>query len=410
MNENRMVEHEIALDDLMLDPNNPRFVRKFATPKHFFDDAIEGCQSDVLKHFTRGKGKSENGDSDTDESSSGESDDFFKIEDLWNSMSNIGFVPIDRIVVRKLKDSDKYLVIEGNRRIATAKQLLKKDDLEKNPKNKLTIKIKESLRSIETLQLNVEGMSQEEVDHRVSVILGLRHYGSVLEWTPLPKAYNIWREYMGLDPILEDFEYNNKRARMVASRLSVKYTDVQKACMTYIVYRQLSETFDGVRPHHYSLIEAAVTKKTLTSSVGYFVVNSSSYQMEEPSLGRMDDLCQFDQRDKLSNEDKTIPEPRNFSHLARLVRARDANPDESVKKHAAGLLVEVQSGNRNAESAAYSLTEFINQKQWAIALNNALDKQEKELVIDKFNPIGMELTRLNEVTNTFKPLRRALQL
>ncbi|MFC1873667.1 hypothetical protein ACFLW3_02525, partial [Chloroflexota bacterium] len=298
---------------------------------------------------------------------------------------------------------------EGNRRIATAKQLLKKNSLEKNPNNKLTPKIVKSLESIEVLLLNTDGMSQEDVEHKVSVILGLRHHGSVLEWNPISKAYNILKEYMGLDPVQEDFKYSIKRVNNVASRLSVKHTNVKKGLMTYIVYTQLKNIFPGVKPSHYSLIEAAVTKKALTGANGYFIVNPLSYQMDEPSLAKMDELCQFNERDDPAHGD-TIPEPRNFTHLARLVRARDAHQNESVKKHAAGLLLEVESANRTAESAADSLTAFIDQKEWAIALEKALDKQEADLDIESFNPIGMELTRFNEVTNTFERLKRLLQI
>ncbi len=404
-----MKEQRIAIDNLMLDPNNPRFVQRFGAQKHFSDDVIEGLQNNILKYFTIRKGTKEYEDSDNDESFDIDLDEFSDIEDLWNSMSNVGFVPIDRIVVRKLHNSDKYVVIEGNRRIATAKKLLKKDNQEKNPEKRLSPRITDSLKIVETMFFDTEGMNQEDMDHQLAVILGLRHHGSVKEWTPLPKAYNIHKEYMGLAPTLENFEYKNQRANEVASRLSVKNTDVRRACMTYIVYRQLCNTFEGVKPGHYTLIETAVINRTLTGTSGYFVIDSSSFQMDEPSLYKMNELCQFDVRDDPSHKD-TIPEPRNFRYLADLVKAHDSHENESVQNHAAGLLREVESATRSAESAADSLKHFINQKEWAQALNKALDKQEEDLVIDEFTPIGMELTYLKEVTTTFERLRRVLQL
>jgi len=234
-----MEEKYIDLEKLMLDPNNPRFIQKFGSSKYFSDDAIEDCQNGVLKLFTRGKGTTELEESDNEETLIIDSGDFFDIEDLWNSMSNIGFLPIDRIVTRKLANSDEYLVIEGNRRIAAAKQLLRKNSTETNPSQKLDQRVVDSLGSLEVLILKTEGMSQEEIDRQVAVILGLRHYGSVLEWNPLPKAYNMLKEYLGLDPSMEEFRFENLRANRVASRLTVKPNAVRKACMTYIVYRQL---------------------------------------------------------------------------------------------------------------------------------------------------------------------------
>ena len=88
MKDKRMEEKGIALNDLMLDPNNPRFVQSFGNRVHFEDDAIEGRQNDVLNHFTRGKSKGE-----ADEFENGESEEFIDIEELWNSISKIAQVP-----------------------------------------------------------------------------------------------------------------------------------------------------------------------------------------------------------------------------------------------------------------------------------------------------------------------------
>jgi len=391
-----MLEQKKSLEQLVLDPNNPRFAQSFGATERFPDDAVEGLQEEVLRRF-RKTGVSEG-------------DGFFDIDDLWSSMSRIGFVPIDRVVVRKLACCDKHLVIEGNRRVATAKKLLIEDSREPNPANRLGEKIVESLKEVEVLVLETESMSQEEIDHRVSVILGLRHYGSVLEWRPLPKAFNTLTEYMGLDPRQEAFKYENKRVGEVAGRLSVKPGDVRNACMTYIVYQQLGEIFDGVKPQHYSLIEAAVTNRTVTGSSGYLVVDSLSYKMDEPSLAKLNDLCQFADRDSLSAEEKLLREPRDFKHLARLVKESRTHETESVRTHAAGLLGEVESGNRCAESAADSLINFINQKEWVKALDAALDKREEDLAVEEFAPIGIALTHLNEVKATFERLRRVLQV
>ena len=403
-----MQEERIEIRNLLLDPNNPRFAQSFGATARVADDAVEGLQKQVLNRFRR--------------NSPAESDGFFDIDDLWNSMSIIGFVPIDRIVVRKLADSDKYLVIEGNRRIATAQLLLTKDDVEPNPDKRLGAKITDSLKAVEALVLETEGKDQHEIEHRVSVILGLRHFGSVLPWSPLPKAFNTYTEYMGLNPAMETFEFKASRVTAVAGRLSVKPGDVRNACMTYIVYRQLCATFEGIEPLHYSLIQSAVTNRTLTGATGYFVLDSVSCTLDEPSLSKLNDLCQFARREDLPSAKKTIPQPQSFRYLARVVKESRTNPDQSVRDYAMGLLLEVESHcqadeenddsetYRNAESANDSLVAFINQKEWAAKLGRTLDKQDESLAVSEFIPIGSALPYLNEVVTTFDRLRRVLQV
>jgi hypothetical protein len=386
-----MLERIVATTDLMLDPNNPRFVNKFNSKNKVDDCDIENEQSSVLKCFT----KTQNSNSDS----------VFEIDDLWNSMNIIGFIGVDRVVVRKIDNSNKFLVIEGNRRIATAKKLIIHNDEENNPDNKLNSNIVNSLQNIEVCELKTEGMSSDEIDHEISVILGLRHYGSVLEWKPLPKAFNTYSEYLHINPQEKYFKYNNQRIIEVASRLSVKPIDVRNACKTYIVYKQLNE-FAGVDPQYYSLIQAAVTNKTLSGKSCYFRIDPNSYEMDEPSLDLLYQLCQFDCRKDISPKDKIISDPKHFKHLAKIVKANGTHDNESIRIYAGNLLRELESGNSNVEKSSSLLVDFINQKEWVVALRKNLDKQEIELNIDEFDPSGNAVMYLDEIIKTFNNLRK----
>lgn len=389
-------EKKIEIADLLLDPNNPRFMPSLKENVHVKDDEVEKHQSKILPKFMV-------------DDTQGDGENVFSVKELCDSMRSIGFVPIDRVVVREIKGSEKYLVIEGNRRIASAKLLLKKDEIEKNPRKRLRQDVVETLKLIEALVIENTGAPDFDLDHHVSVILGLRHYGSVLEWKPLSKAYNTYTEYMGIKPKLQEFKFDNKRATDVARRFSIRPVDVKNACMTYIIYTQLCEAFDGVNPHHYSLIEAAVTNRTLTGGGGYFVVDALSHKMDEPSLSKMNDLCQFEQRDT-PNFVKLINDPKNIRDLAKLVKESNTNESESVRSNAKGLLTEVEAANCDVEKAADRLTNFINQKKWAEALTRLLDKQENDLKVEDFKPIGNALVHINEVKATFSKLRRVMDI
>src|SRR5437879_6533142 len=97
-------EIHIPIEELLLDPNNPRFIRDLEQPVKVLDQEIEKIQEALLGRFSRNPAPE---DPDFDVTN---------IKDLYDSMLRIGFVGIDRIVVRPLKNrKKKYLVIEGNR-------------------------------------------------------------------------------------------------------------------------------------------------------------------------------------------------------------------------------------------------------------------------------------------------------
>lgn len=111
-------EITVSIDELLLDPNNPRFISGLEVIANTPEDQLDKpeTQNRVLKQFqTRAKGD----DPDFDVTN---------IKDLYDSMLRIGFVGIDRPVVRKVQGTSKYLVLEGNRRVATIKTILAEYD------------------------------------------------------------------------------------------------------------------------------------------------------------------------------------------------------------------------------------------------------------------------------------------
>ena len=97
---NELVDAKIALDKIFLDPNNPRFTSlKWAD---ISDDQI----ADVTIQAAT-KRKLEEG---------------FSINKLVDNIQINGYLPIDRVIVKQFAE-DKYVVLEGNRRICAAKIL-----------------------------------------------------------------------------------------------------------------------------------------------------------------------------------------------------------------------------------------------------------------------------------------------
>ncbi|MDE2638898.1 MAG: ParB/Srx family N-terminal domain-containing protein [Chloroflexota bacterium] len=89
---------ELSIDQIYLDPNNPRFVDD--DWQVIRDDSIEleNVQREALDKMVR----------------------FHDVNKLRMNMEINGFLPIDQVIVREFK-SDRYVVLEGNRRISAAK-------------------------------------------------------------------------------------------------------------------------------------------------------------------------------------------------------------------------------------------------------------------------------------------------
>ena len=395
----------VALDDLLLDPSNPRFVEDLRVSGEIPDDEVEGLQEAILKKF---RTKADPAVIDEDESS-------FIVHDLIDSMRQIGFVSIDRVVVRKLETrrktkTPKYLVIEGNRRVSAAKKLRQEDRDKKNPADKLAAVLRASLEELEVLLLETEGLSKSEIHDKVGVILGLRHYGSVLEWEPMPKAKNIYGEYMQGSPALKEFALHAERVSGVGKRLSVKRADVIKALKTYVAYLQLNRAFPvGPRPEHYSLLEALVTNTKLRGS-RYILQDDITCALSNSSLEKLNTICQFEQRNRLGPDEKVLAEPKSVSAFASLVSDAYTHQHPGIQGYARSLLEEVEGVQRPLDDAIDALISFKAARQWTEALDVLLKKQSSGLPLEDFSGTGNELLHLEEASKAFKNVRKILDI
>jgi hypothetical protein len=100
------------------------------------------------------------------------------IKDLMESIRNSGFWTIDRIVLRPLKD-DKFVVIEGNRRIAALKALE-----EAHQKGSLTLE-KEICEGIKEFEALIYHGKNPDISW---IIQGFRHSPGIMSWEDYPQA------------------------------------------------------------------------------------------------------------------------------------------------------------------------------------------------------------------------------
>lgn len=215
-------EIKVSIEDLLLDPNNPRFSKH--TDERVPEERIvlEEEQENAYKAMT--------------DISNG-----FEIKSLADAIKADGFMPVDKIFVRKI--DGKYLVIEGNRRVTAIKYLLKKSEAGREI-DSLDTDLLDSFNEIPCSLISTE---QEKM--QIQKILGLRHHGSIKPWKPLPASFNLYTTYMeeycnqngcnADDPQL--FTYDASVARKVQEMYSVKLSDVRDQVRTYRAYLQLKD-------------------------------------------------------------------------------------------------------------------------------------------------------------------------
>lgn len=146
---------DVPLRQIYLDPNNPRFTYTESPMTSDADIPNQSVQDRVLDNLRQN----------------------FDLDSLRMSMEANGFLPIDRVVVRRLSDTT-YVVLEGNRRIAAAKTVaaLEGKSTDVDPS------VFESLSSIACL------LYTGQDDDAAWIFQGIRHIQGILDWSPYHKA------------------------------------------------------------------------------------------------------------------------------------------------------------------------------------------------------------------------------
>jgi len=153
---------EIRVDRLLLDPNNYRFLdrKKFKkkVSTRFHEETVQRATLDSLEQS-------------------------YQLDELKQSIVTNGYVPMERIIVVPYRPKPGYyLVVEGNRRVAALKSLLKDKS---EGAISLSPKRVSSLAKIPCAVLTGKGA---ELKHAERVIMGIRHIAGPKEWGAYQQA------------------------------------------------------------------------------------------------------------------------------------------------------------------------------------------------------------------------------
>ena len=163
-------KHDVSPKQLLLDPNNYRFhdlvgYKRVSQRDRYAEPGVQERALQLLQ---------------TTES--------FELAALKDSILTNGFVPIEQIVVEKFAERTTddglplYLVIEGNRRVASVKLLLQ--DQAAGAADIAAI-VLESLQKLPVVE--IIGSNEERENYR-HTLMAIRHISGIREWGPYQQA------------------------------------------------------------------------------------------------------------------------------------------------------------------------------------------------------------------------------
>lgn len=209
-------EIRVGINDLLLDPNNPRFSKH--KEERVPDGKIAAVQERTLETMINGG---------------------FDVPQLAENIKKNGYLGFDRLFVKSFED--KYIVIEGNRRVSAVKLLIK---LSENGTSKTEIS-ESILRSFNSLPaIDVSDLTEDQI----RFLLGRRHFDSVKDWRPLPASYHLFTTYMeyligstekDADDIAEKYIHDPRITKQIAELYDMKDSDVKALVQTYRLYLQI---------------------------------------------------------------------------------------------------------------------------------------------------------------------------
>jgi hypothetical protein len=242
--------HKVSPSQLLLDPNNYRFhdIRGYKEVKQkprYQEPGVQARALTLLSETTA-----------------------IDLQSLRDSIRTNGYIPVEQIVVVPYADDEagnkRFLVIEGNRRVACLKTLLE-DHLAGAVD--LTDNIKETLEEIPIVVLVGTGA---EISSYQQTLMAIRHVAGIREWGPYQQA----------KLVVEMFEEENATLGSVAQKIGISSREVARRYRASRALRQMEqdeEFSDFAEPRLYVFFHEAVSQPKVRDWLGF---NDQTYQAE----------------------------------------------------------------------------------------------------------------------------------
>lgn len=387
---NDMKEVELELKYLVLDPNNPRFTmdaEKVPLSETFFPDKQKETHDIMCE-------KGNHSD--------------FDIPGLINSIVKNGFRPLDRIYVRSIPESEFFLVLEGNRRTTALKKIYSAnaDDPIFEGKSLDEIKeLKDDIKKIKVCVLNPH-LSEGEMRRIISQILGLRHHGSLKEWSPFAKAMSIYTKYMKKFGENNDFRWDPTIGTLIAQTLGIKPDDAKKSIRVFKAMEALQKELNfqegaEIKSRYYSVINELInsSRDGLKEHIKF---TSDTFKFSGDAIEKLDKLCFFSYPERHKGQQASpIKNPREWKPYNSILT--DPVPEKKLIN-----IKRVEEDGEHPSDVWAERSEEIATLEWQKFLNSAfniISKVEFGSILDmKENEKAKAISVLNELLEDLEKL------
>lgn len=222
----------LPISKLLLDPNNYRFLDssdwRARQQRRFHEETVQNATLRLLERGSR-----------------------YQLAELRRSILSNGYVPLERLmVVPYSHGGDLYLVVEGNRRVAALKTLLRD-----HQEGSLTL----SDEQIKNLSQIPVAILQEEGEDRMKaerIVMGIRHIAGPREWGAYQQAHFI----------LELHENEGQDFNTIADHLGLSRIETARRFRAMRALKAMEndeEYADNAQPKFYRLFHELVSIPTV---------------------------------------------------------------------------------------------------------------------------------------------------
>lgn len=236
--------------------------------------------------------------------------------ELMGSIGMQGYFPGEPVLVVKHATGEKFVVVEGNRRLAAAK-LLMNPDLAPVRKNKVASVSQESEQKPSELPVLVYDSRDEIIDY-----LGYRHITGIKEWDPLAKAKYLEELYARSDATTGEEKFR-ELAKTIGSRANY----VGRLLAGLAIYRTIAKAdFFGIddlteETIDFSLITTALSYDNIVRFLG--LATAADPALKGLNSKRIEELTHWVFERDDSGKPR-VAESRNLRELSAVVETEDA--------------------------------------------------------------------------------------
>ncbi len=330
MYNDELTEQTISIDNLYLDPNNPRFwdqqSRRRIPDTRTVEEPIQRRVEQAIRRHD--------------------------IEELQFSILRNGFLPLDRIVVRPLESHEgKFVVVEGNRRLAALKLLRERIGESLVAEENISDEYLDNLLD-QTKDLPVLVYNGSHFDDISWIFQGIRHIGGIRQWEPAQRA----------KLVADQFENGSSTFTETGQKFGLSARAVGRLYRSYKALEQMrtdDEYGKKARNDYFSLFEEAYRNSDVRKWL--------DWDEEEYCFKHLENLRLFyawichDEEDEPERK-RRIHNPKQVKCLGTLVAGAHQALISKVDRHEVGI-----------ESAEMTALDVQPADSWKERLLNSLD-------------------------------------